>query len=156
MYLLIKLLHVIAVIAFVGNITTGLYWHAHAARTRDSRLLAFTMDGIIRSDRIFTRPGVIAIIVTGVAAAIYGNFPLLRTGWILWSLILFIAAGAIFGLRVAPLQRQLRALAEAAVQSGAFDYAGYHSLAVRWEVWGAVALLTPLAALVLMVLKPSL
>ena len=33
MYLLIKLLHVIAVIAFLGNITTGLFWHAHAART---------------------------------------------------------------------------------------------------------------------------
>lgn len=156
MYLLIKLLHVVAVIAFVGNITTGLFWHAHAARTRDARLLAFTMDGIIRSDRIFTGPGVVAIIVTGVAAAIYGDLPLLRTGWILWSLILFIAAGAIFGLRVAPLQRQLRALAETAAQSGAFDYATYHALAVRWEIWGAAALLTPVAALVLMVLKPSL
>lgn len=156
MYLFIKLLHVLAVVAFVGNITTGLFWHAHAARTRDPRLLAFTMDGIIRSDRIFTAPGVIAIIVTGVAAAIYGDLPLLRTGWILWSLLLFIAAGAIFGIRVAPLQRQLRALAEAAAQSGAFEYARYHALAVRWEIWGAAALLTPLAALVLMVLKPSL
>ena len=156
MYLFLKLLHVLAVIAFVGNITTGLFWHAHAARTRDAGLLAFTMDGIIRSDRILTAPGVIAIIVSGVAAAIYGDLPLLRTGWILWSLILFIAAGAIFGIRVAPLQRQLRALAETAVQSGAFDYAGYHSLAVRWEVWGAAALATPVAALVLMVLRPSL
>ena len=35
-----------------------------------------------------------------------------------------------------------------------FDYARYHSLALRWEVWGAVALLTPVAGLALMVLKP--
>ena len=155
-YLLIKLLHVIAVIAFLGNVTTGLFWHAHAARTRDPKLLAHSMEGIIRSDRLFTVPGVIGIIVTGVAAAIYGNYPILRTGWILWTLILFVVSGLIFMIRVAPLQRQLHALAEAAVQSGTFEYARYHALAVRWEVWGAAALLTPVAGLVLMVLKPSL
>jgi len=156
MFLLIKLLHIAAVIAFVGNITIGIFWHAHAARTRDPKLLAYTMGGIIRSDRLFTIPGVIGIIVTGIAAAIYGNFPILRTGWILWTLILFIVSGLIFMIRVAPLQRQLRALAEAASQSGTFDYARYRALAVRWEVWGAAALLTPLAGLALMVLKPSL
>jgi hypothetical protein len=42
------------------------------------------------------------------------------------------------------------------VQSGSFDYAAYRALAVRWEVWGAAALLTPLAGLALMVLKPAL
>jgi uncharacterized membrane protein len=154
MYLFIKLLHIAAVIAFVGNITTGLFWHAHAARTRDPRLLAHAMEGIIRSDRLFTVPGVIGIIVTGVAAAIYGNFPLLRTGWILWALILFSVSGLIFMIRLVPLQRQLRALAEAGMKSGTFDYARYHELAVRWEIWGAAALLTPVAALVFMVLKP--
>ena len=135
MYLLLKLLHVIAVIAFLGNITTGLFWHAHAARTRDPRLLAHTMEGIIRSDRLFTVPGVI--------------------GWILGTLVLFSISGLVFMLRVAPLQRQLRALAEAGLRSGAFEHTRYQALAVRWEVWGAVALLTPVAGLVLMVFKPS-
>lgn len=156
MYLLFKLFHVIAVIAFLGNITTGLFWHAHAARTRDPKLLAPTMDGVIRSDRLFTIPGVIGIIISGVAAAIYGGFPILHTGWILWTIVLFSFSGLIFMFRVAPLQRQLRALAETGVQSGAFEYARYHALAVRWEIWGAVALLTPVAGLVLMVLKPGL
>ncbi|HWX35631.1 MAG TPA: DUF2269 family protein [Steroidobacteraceae bacterium] len=155
-YLLVKLLHIAAVIAFLGNIATGLFWHAHAARSRDPKLLASILDGIIRSDRIFTVPGVIAIVATGLAAAILGNLPILRTGWIFWGIVLFSLSGLIFALRVAPLQRQLRALANTAVQSGTFDYAGYHTLAVRWELWGGVALLTPLAALVLMVLKPSL
>lgn len=155
MYLLFKLLHVASVIAFLGNITTGLFWHTHAARTRDPKLLAHTMDGIIRSDRIFTVPGVIGIIVSGFAAAIHGNFPILRTPWILWTLVLFSISGIVFMVRVVPLQRQLRALAEDGVKSGAFEYARYHALAVRWEIWGAVALLTPVAGLVLMVLKPN-
>jgi len=154
MYLLLKLLHIVAVIAFLGNITTGLFWHKHAARTRDAKLLAHAMDGIIRSDRLFTIPGVVGIIATGVAIAVVANLPILRTGWIVWTLGLFIVSGAIFMSRVAPLQRQLLALAQSGVQSGGFDYDRYHALAVRWEIWGAASLLTPVAGLVLMVLKP--
>lgn len=156
LYLSLKLLHIIAVIAFLGNITTGLFWHAHAARRRDPRLLAFTMDGIIRSDRWFTLPGVAVIILTGVAAAAIGDYPLLRTGWIAWTLMLFAVSGVAFVLRVAPLQKQLRELAALGAESGQFDYAAYAYVARRWELWGAVALLTPVAGLVLMVLKPQL
>jgi uncharacterized membrane protein len=155
MYLWLKVLHVTAVMLFLGNITTGLFWHAHAARTRDPKLLAHTVDGIIRSDRFFTMPGVILIIVSGVSAAMLGSLPILRTSWILWALILFGISGLAFMLRVAPLQRQLHAMAEAGAHSGTFDYAAYRALAGRWELWGGVALLTPFAALMLMVLKPS-
>ncbi len=35
MYLSIKLRHVLFVIMFLGNIVTGLFWHAHAAKSRD-------------------------------------------------------------------------------------------------------------------------
>jgi uncharacterized membrane protein len=156
MYLTVKMLHIVAVVLFLGNIVTGLFWHAHAARRRDPALLAHTLQGIIRSDRLFTMPGVVAIIATGVAAAMIAGFPILGTGWILWSLLLFGASGVLFAVRVAPLQRQLHALAQAGAAEGGFDYAAYRSLALRWELWGAAALATPLAALVLMVLKPAL
>lgn len=154
MYLWLKLVHVAAVIAFLGNITTGLFWYAHAARTRDPRLLAHAMDGIIRSDRLFTIPGVVVIIASGLAAAIAGGHPILGTPWILWSLVLFGVSGLVFVLRVAPLQVRLRVLAQAGAEHGAFDWDGYHRVARAWEAWGLVALLTPVAALVLMVLKP--
>lgn len=152
MYLWFKLLHLVSVIAFLGNITTGLFWHAQAARTRDPALLAFTMRGIIRSDRIFTIPGVFGIILGGVAAAMQGHLPILGTGWILWTLVLFTVSGLAFLIRVAPLQRELLAIAEAP----GFDYQRYHAVARRWEFWGAVALVTPVAGLVLMILKPAL
>jgi uncharacterized membrane protein len=142
-------------VAFLGNITTGLFWHRHAARTNDPKLLFHVMDGIIRSDRWFTLPGVILIIITGFGAAGIGGYPVLRTPWILWSIILFSISGILFGVRVAPLQKQLRALARKGLDSGAFDHAAYHALAFRWEMWGAAALVTPLLAMVLMVLKPT-
>jgi uncharacterized membrane protein len=156
MYLLIKLLHIVAVIAFLGNIATGLFWHLHAARTRDPRLLAHTMDGIINSDRLFTIPGVVVIVTTGIISAVTGGLPLLRTGWILWTLVLFTVSGLIFIAFVTPLQRQPLALAQAGSGPGSFDYDGYARVARRWDMWGAAALLAPAAGLVLMVLKPAL
>lgn len=156
MYLWMKALHIVAVVLFLGNIITGVFWHRHAARTRDPHLLAHTVEGVIRSDRLFTMPGVLVIIASGVIAAMQMGLPLLKTGWILWSLVLFAISGLLFGTQVAPLQRKLLALAKAGASQGAFDYDAYHRIAARWEVVGTVATLTPLAALVLMVTKPAL
>ncbi len=61
-----------------------------------------------------------------------------------------------FGIRLAPLQRQMHKQAQAAAAGGAFDYVGYHRLSRQWDVWGAVATATPLLGLALMVLKPAL
>lgn len=156
MYLALKLLHIASVLAFLGNITTGLYWHAHAARTRDPALIAHVVDGIIRSDRYFTMPGVLGIIVSGVAMAMVGHLPILRTHWIAWTLLLFVFSGAIFMAIVAPLQVKMRAAAETGATSKAFDFESYRALARRWELWGALAVAAPLAGLALMVLKPAL
>ena len=154
-YLIYKLVHIVAVVLFLGNIITGLFWHRHAARSRDPRILAHTMAGIIRSDRIFTVPGVVLIILAGIAAAMKGNFPIWRTDWIRWALILFSVSGIAFMARVAPLQRKLLATAQAGVSGASFDENAYHRLARQWEFWGGIALLAPIVALVLMVLKPT-
>jgi len=154
MYLALKLLHVSAVVMFLGNIITGLFWHAHAARTRDPRLLHHAMDGILRSDRWFTNPAAATIAVSGVLMALNAHLPILRTRWIAIGLGLFILSGLVFATRVTPLQKQLRTLARAGLETGTFDHPRYEALARRWEVWGGIALLLPLAALAVMVLKP--
>jgi len=155
LYLALKALHVFAVVIFLGNIITGLFWHAYAARTRDAKVLSHAMGGIILSDRLFTMPGVIVILVSGVLLAIHGGYPLLHTGWILWAIVLFSVSGLVFMFRVAPLQRQLLAMAQAGAERSDFDYTPYHKLAMTWELWGAIALLTPVAALLIMTLKPA-
>lgn len=156
MYLIAKLFHVVAVILFLGNIITGLFWKFHAERARDVSSIAQVFDGIIRSDRYFTIPGSVAIVGAGIWAAVLGNFPILGTGWILWSIVLFTISGVIFMLRIAPLQRAIRGLARMGAQSGQFDWARYRTLAHAWDLWGLAAMLTPVAAVVLMVLKPDL
>jgi uncharacterized membrane protein len=155
MVLVLKLIHVAAVVLFLGNIITGLFWHAHAARTRDPRLLFHAMDGIIRSDRWFTLPGVIVITASGILTAMRAGLPIFGTPWIFGSIVLFSISGLLFGVRVAPLQKQLRGVAHSGMSSSSFDYAQYHRLARSWEMWGAAALLLPLGSMALMVLKPS-
>lgn len=156
MYLFLKLVHVAAVILFMGNIITGLFWKFHAERAEEARAIAQVFDGIIRSDRIFTLPGSIVIVAAGIMAAIEGGYPILGTGWIFWSIVLFTISGVVFMVRIAPLQRKIRRLAKAGSEGGSFDWDQYHTLAKSWDIWGLVAMLTPMGAVVLMVLKPAL
>lgn len=155
-YLVWKLLHLVAVMLFLGNITTGVLWKIHAERTRDPALIAHVFAGIIRSDRVFTMPGVTVLVAAGIAAAITGHFPILGTGWILWSIVLLTVSGLAFMLALAPLQRQIATLATDGAKSGRFDWQRYEALSKAWNRWGVVALGTPVLALVLMVLKPDL
>lgn len=152
MYLLMKLIHVVAVILFLGNVITGLFWKAHADRTKDLRFITHTMDGIIRADRWFTIPGVILITLAGIFAAVESRLPILGTGWILWSIIAFSASGIAFAWKVAPLQKELLALTTDADHE-TFDWSIYRSRSRAWELWGLFATLTPLAAVVMMVIK---
>jgi uncharacterized membrane protein len=62
----------------------------------------------------------------------------------------------VFGVWLTPLQKRMRDLARAGAASGSFDRAAYERLSRQWDFWGAVATLTPLAGLALMVLKPAL
>jgi uncharacterized membrane protein len=153
MYHFLQVVHVFAVVIFMGNIVTGLFWKYHADGTRNPIIVAHTMRGLIRADRWFTIPGVVAITLAGLLAAIQAGLPILRTGWILWSIVAFSASGVAFGWKVAPLQRELLIMVES---SEAFDWSAYRSTSLRWELWGLFATLTPAAAVVLMVWKPNI
>ncbi|MGH2552120.1 MAG: DUF2269 family protein, partial [Chitinophagaceae bacterium] len=100
-YLLLKSIHLLAVVAFLGNIVTGLFWMKFARKTNDVKIMHHTAKGLIVSDRIFTIPGVLIITAAGIYSAIYGGLPLLRTGWIFWSIILFSLSGVFFAYKVA-------------------------------------------------------
>lgn len=153
MYYLLQVVHVFAVILFMGNIITGLFWKFHADGTRNPAIVAHTIRGLIRADRWFTVPGVVVITAAGILAAIQAGLPLLRTGWILWSIVAFSLSGIAFGWKVAPLQKELLRLSD---DAGAFDWPAYRSKSLQWELWGLFATLTPAVAVVLMVWKPNI
>ena len=153
MYLILKTIHIISVVLFLGNIITGLFWKAQADATRDPRLVAHALRGVIRSDAFFTIPAVLLIIVSGVWLASEAGLPLLGTRWIFWSLIAFGLSGILFGAVVAPYQKKMINEALAAAPGADWPSPAYRRMSRTWEVVGIIAILLPLGALALMVLK---
>jgi uncharacterized membrane protein len=150
-YGIYKLIHVVAVVLFLGNITTGVFWVRHAMPRQDPALLAHAMDGVIRSDRWFTMPGVFVIIAGGVAAAMTGSLPLMRTGWIAWGIAMFALSGIVFS-QLAPLQRRIRDYA-AGTGGARPEWATCTAMVRRWEIIGFLSLAPAWIALAMMVLK---
>ena len=152
-YTYLKLFHLVAVILFLGNIFTGLFWMHVAKKTKDIKIISHTIKNVIKSDKYFTIPGVVFITTFGFIAAIYGHIPILRTGWIFWSLILFIISGIAFAWKVAPLQKKIYNLTVNHDDKIDFNWTGFYKLYLKWEIWGLIALITPVAALIMMILK---
>jgi len=148
-YSLLKFLHIVAVVLFLGNVTLGLFWVSHAERTRDPKLIGHAMAGIVRSDRWFTIPGVFLIIAGGVGAALVGGLGLMRTPWIAWGIAMFTVSGAVFGAVLAPLQKKIVVVAQAAN----VDLTQIDALLKRWHLWGWVSVLPLWIAVAMMVLK---
>ena len=149
LYLALKLVHIAGVVLFLGNITVGVFWKSYADRSGNIAWMASTMDGIIASDRIFTIPGIIVLLVGGLGAAFVGGIPILSTGWLLWGLIALILSGVAFG----PLSRAQRKMSRAAHAGNRQEYEDFSK---SWNFWGTLALLFPVIAFVLMILKPPL
>ncbi len=104
---------------------------------------------------MFTLPGVILILLSGVAAALVGRYSLFRTDWIAGGIGLFTITAIVFMGRIAPIQRQMRDLARSAADQATFDWPSYQKLSRSWAIWGSIALLAPVIAVALMVFKPT-
>ena len=81
-YFSLVLIHVIAVIIFLGNITITPFWKLHAEKIKDRLHILNIWEGIIRSDRFFTMPGVIILLIFGIGAAAHLKVNFIDTGWI--------------------------------------------------------------------------
>jgi uncharacterized membrane protein len=72
------------------------------------------------------------------------------SAWIFWSIILLTLSGIMYMAVVVPVQKKLLAIAQAPV----FNKDEYDKLSKKWELWGSLATITPIIAVVLMVVKP--
>jgi len=151
-YNYLVLIHVIGVIVFLGNITIVPFWKVNAERTKDRLHILSTWQSIIRADKFFTMPGVVIILLFGLGAALHIGYNILETSWIFLSLILYVISGAVFMIKVGPIQKKVVALAQ---DENNFSWDEYFNLARHWNFWGSIATLTPWFAVILMVIKPQ-
>jgi uncharacterized membrane protein len=148
-YMIMKLVHILFVVIFLGNIIISVFWKRHGDKSNNPLIMAHTISGIIKADRRFTVPGVAGLAIFGFGAQGMAGIPIM-TPWIFWSVILFVISGAAFMGMVVPIQKKLLAIAQASV----FNKEEYSRLTKQWELWGSIATITPIIAVVLMVVKP--
>jgi len=146
-----KLLHVLSAILFIGSITVNIFWKMQADKSKDRLKIADTFKNIIKADKIFTMPSVTALILFGLGTAMQGNYSLVDTTWIFWSIIMIIISAYAFMSKVVPIQKKIYVLAS---NSEKFTWDEYSGLSKKWNLWGSIATITPYIAVILMVLKP--
>jgi uncharacterized membrane protein len=76
MYGVLKFIHILGVVLFVGNIIVTALWKTRADQSRDLATLAFAQRTVARADWAFTLPGVLLILIGGYGMALQGGLPL--------------------------------------------------------------------------------
>lgn len=153
----LSLVHVVGVVVFFANAVAALFWQRRAAGSRSPEVVAYAFRTLNAGDRWLTPLSVVAITASGVGLAVLHGLPILRIGWIFWSLAAFAGSGAVFVAAVLPRQIRLaRWTGESARQGEPFDWGRYAVEARSWARWADLSLGLAFVALVLMVFKPVL
>jgi uncharacterized membrane protein len=152
-YVYFKLIHIAAVVVYLGNMISSLFWMHNAVKSGEVPIINHTLKSIKKSDGLFTIPAVIVITASGFLTAIYGHFPILRTGWIFWSLVLFSFSGLAYSFRIVSLQNNLFLHTQQFSNATEFNLFDFQKKYKAWQFWLWFALITPIIAFVLMTIK---
>lgn len=152
-YLLVKWLHILSSTLLFGTGLGSSWYMFNASRTRDARVIAIVARHVVIADWVFTTPTVILQPLTGFWMIFLAGFPL-SASWILWSLGLYLLAGAAW-LPVVWMQIRMRDYAEEAVRAHAELPPAYHRLFRLWFAFGFPAFSAVLAIIWLMIAKPQ-
>ena len=153
-YLLLKFIHILGGIIFVGNIIVTAFWKLMADRTREPSIAAFGQRMVNMTDFVFTSLGAFTIIVTGFMMAKNFSENIWEVTWIAWSLGLFLTSGFLWAVVLFPVQVKQAWLARAFTSEEEIP-SNYWRLGRIWIAFGTLAVLLPLINVYIMVVKPS-
>jgi len=151
-YEIARFVHLTGVVMLMGNITVTAIWKFFADRDGRAQVLAFAQRLVTYTDWSMTVWGVLLTMAGGYWMAVAGRHDL-AGGWLLWSQLLFVAAGLIWLLRIVPIQLAQARLARGFAADGAVPDA-YRALSRRWLRWGLISTVPLVVAMWLMIAKP--
>ncbi|MGO9675115.1 MAG: DUF2269 family protein [Methylocella sp.] len=152
-YTSFKVVHMVGIVIFLGNIIVTGVWKAFADRTGKAEVIAFAQRLVTLTDWAFTLGGAILILVGGYGMASVAGYDLRSTIWLVWAQGAFLASGAIWVAILIPVQIRQERLAHGFANGGAIPQI-YWRLNRRWYFWGVLATVIPLTNLYVMVAKP--
>ena len=152
-YLLVKWVHILSSTLLFGTGLGSAFYMFFTNRTRHVRAIAIITRRVVVADWLFTTPTAILQPVSEFYLAHLAGFQL-SSHWILWSVALYVFAGACW-LPVVWLQLRMAAMARTAAERGEAlpsSFWRYHRI---WTVLGIPAFIAFLAIFYLMVVKPG-
>lgn len=152
-YVLFKWIHIVGVIALIGNVTVTAVWKVFADRTRCWRTIAFAQKMVTATDWTFTLGGILLLMVGGYAMSYIHHLPILLVDWLVWGQLCFLASGLIWLCILLPLQIRQARLSARFHENGLIPDI-YRRLANLWIAWGIIATIPLIAALFFMIAKP--
>jgi uncharacterized membrane protein len=152
-YLVAKWLHVLSSTILFGTGIGSAYYMFFASLRADPRTAWFVVRHVVIADWVFTTTAIVVQPLTGLWLIHLAGFDW-RAAWILWSIVLYLVAGACW-LPVVWMQLRMRDLARAAAESGTPLPARYHRLFRIWVALGVPAFLALGVVFYLMVAKPA-
>ena len=108
---------------------------------------------VVIADWVFTATTIIFQPLSGFYLVHLAGFPL-TSRWIVWTMVLYVVAGACW-IPVVFLQMRMRRLAQAAAAAGSALPAAYDRLLRWWVALGIPAFVSLVIVFYLMVAKPA-
>jgi uncharacterized membrane protein len=152
-YLIVKWVHIVSSTLLFGTGLGSAFYMFFASRTHDARVIAVVVRYVVIADWLFTTPTIVLQPASGFWLMYKAGFPL-DTPWILWSIVLFVLAGAAW-LPVVWMQVRMRDMASQAAAEGAALPEHYWYFLRWWIALGVVAFVALVIVFFLMVVKPS-
>lgn len=153
-YLILKALHIISSVVLVGTGFGSAFYLFCANRSKNLEAQAVVARFVVLADWIFTTPAVIVQPLTGLVLLSMAGWSI-DTPWVMWSIALYLLAGACW-LPVVWLQIRMKRMADDALAQGMVLPARYWQYARWWEGLGYPAFIAMLAVYFLMVTKPEI
>ena len=153
-YLVLKSIHIVGAILFLGNIIITGWWKYMANQTGKPEVISFAQRQVTLTDFVFTAGGASLVLVTGMANATIHNISIMGTLWIAWGLALFTLSGIIWVAILIPIQIKQAREAKYFTADTVISKA-YWRREMYWYIFGVIATILPLVSIILMAVKPS-
>jgi uncharacterized membrane protein len=152
-YEIAKWLHILSSTVLFGTGLGSAYYMFFASLTKDPRTIAHVVRYVVIADWVFTSTTIIFQPLSGFYLAYLARFPL--TGrWLVWTMVLYLVAGACW-IPVVFIQIRMRRLAESAVAADTALPDEYGRLLRWWVALGIPAFISLVVVFYLMVAKPA-
>lgn len=152
-YLVVKWIHILSSTLLFGTGLGSAFYMFFTSLSRDARATAVVVRYVVIADWAFTTPTIIIQPLSGFYLIHLAGFPL-GSAWIIWSIVLYLVAGAAW-LPVVWMQIRMRDMATEASRAGAELPDRYWGYLRIWVALGIVAFFSLVVVFYLMVAKPT-